>query len=431
MTKEEHERLSNIITDLQYFAITCKPKERPAPPFLVITKQTTQAEIALHKRRCEEYQKSLQKEVDTTSEKKVNSIITNKGDTELIKLKYGQGHIRLKQRKRKDGSIYKIYEGRYYDEFGKIKSVYAKTQSECLKLLRQAHPTKKTVKRIKTITLKEWLPEWFNLFKIKKIKPSTRRNYEHQIYSLIIPALGTYRLKDLSADVLQKFFISIDAGNTRSKVLVLLSAALDKAVILKKLESNPCKAVELPKYKKNKKRAFTYAEQCLILEKANEELAQIFFFLCVTGLRIGEFLALRKDDFFFEEHFFKVDKAITEGIKGEPKTETSNRIVYFTDEIFKYFNINLLGKYNYGALQQAFLRLTKKLTLKNVSLHSTRHTFSSICHSLHLNDKTLQALMGHATLAMTQDTYTHLLKKGESPIRNYLEKLCTFICTII
>ena len=349
----------------------------------------------------------------------------------MIKLKHGQGSIICKKRIRKDGTVNKFYEGRYMDENGKCKSVYAKKREDCAKMLKEIYAKKHKVKKQYNVTLKEWILEWYNLYKSKTLRDSSKRTYEQQINLYIIPKLGKYKLKALTTDLLQRFFNSIEYGNTQHKVFILLSASLDKAVVLRHLDFNPCLAVELPKYKRIKKRPFSYEEQTLILNTADDEMKQAFFFLCVTGLRVGEFLALRKSDFNIEEGYFKVDKAIVHGIKGATKSEASNRIVYFIPELFDYFNFKILGTFTYEKIRQRFYRLLKKLNLKGVSLHSTRHTFSTICHSMHITDKTLQVLMGHSTMAMTQDTYTHLIKKGDSEIRNYIQKLCTTISTTI
>lgn len=347
-----------------------------------------------------------------------------------MKLKYGQGCITLKTRERKDGSIYKIYEGRFYDEYGKIKSVYAKTKIECYNLLKKVHfGNNKTYLRKSYETVKDWVLEWYNTFKKKSIRASTRRNYETAINNYIIPGVGKYKLNAITGEVLQRFFNTIEAGNTRKKTLTLLTACFEKAVILKKMKFNECKAVEIPKYKKKKRRPFTYDEQDRITYSENQKISKIFTFLCCTGLRVGEFLALTKEDFFFEERFFKVDKALT--IDGEPKTDSSNRVVYFLDELINDFDFDLLGKYTYSGLRIGFDRLMKSLNIKGVSLHCTRHTFATVCHSLGMNDKVLQSLLGHSTLSMTQDVYMHLLKKGTSKIRNYLQAFCAFMCTTI
>lgn len=359
--------------------------------------------------------------------KKINSNFT--GEPELIKLKHGQGSISLKIRYNKNGTVYKIYQGRYYNEYGKLVSVYGKTQAECLQKLKQAHPVKKNQPARKVYpTFQEWMLAWYNDFKKNTIRTSVQRNYEAQMNTYIFPALGKIRLPSLSAETLQHFFKKFESGNTRKKLFLLISASLKKAVVLKKIQFNPCDAVELPKYKKKKRRPFEYEEQNKILSE-NNDVAQAFFFLCATGLRASEFLALTKDDFYFDQHVFKVDKALVQGNIEDPKSESGNRTVYFIDELFDYFDINLLGTFTYSSLSKGLKRLINKHQIKGVSLHCTRHTYATICHSFGLNDKTLQSQLGHATLAMTQDVYTHLLKKGPSKIRDYLDKLCTHIRT--
>ena len=365
-------------------------------------------------------------QLNSRNEKLVNSNLL-KGDKELIKLKYGQGSISVRLRYNKNGTIYKTYQGRYYDEFGKVKSVYGKTQQECLRKLKEAHPTKKG-KPAKQVfpTVQEWMLHWYNEYKKGTIRHSSQRGYEQQMNAYIFPALGKIKLPALTTDYLQHFFNKIEAGNVRKKIYLLLSACLKKAVLLKKIQFNPCDAVELPKFKKKKRRPYEYSEQNALLSEENN-VAQAFFFLCATGLRVGEFLALTKDDFYPDQSLFKVDKAIVQGIEGETKSDASNRTVYYTEELFEHFDLNLLGTFTYPGLRSGFSRLLKKHDISGVSLHCTRHTYATICHSFGMNDKTLQSQLGHSTLAMTQDVYTHLLKKGESKIRTYLEQLCTHI----
>ncbi len=366
-------------------------------------------------------------QLNSRNERIVNSNFL-KGENELIKLKHGQGSITLRIRYNKNGTIYKIYQGRYYDEFGKIRSVYGKTQQECLRNLRAANPKKKNApcKQIYP-TLKEWMLSWYNDYKKGSLRLSTQKSYEALMDTYVFPALAKIKLPAITTDYLQHFFIKIKGGNTRKKIFLLLSACLNKAVVLKKLPFNPCDAVELPKYKKKKRRPFEYEEQNLILAE-DCKTAQAFFFMCATGLRIGEFLALTKDDFYFDQNIFKVDKALVQGVVGEPKSDAGCRNVYFLQELFEHFDINLLGTFSYSGLKNSLDKIMLKNNIKGVSWHCTRHTYATLCHSSRMDDKVLQTQLGHSTLAMTQDVYTHLLKKGTSKIGAYLNNLCTHIC---
>lgn len=367
--------------------------------------------------------------VDSQLNNEKNQIEFLKGDEDLIKLKHGCGTLRIRTRIGKKGNLYKIYEGRYYNEFGQFRSVYGKTQAECVKKLKEALKFKHKGEKIKTLILEEWIKTWYKEFKAPNLRPSSARNMESQINYHIIPHIGKKKLSELTGETLQKFFNNIEGGNIRKKVYCTLNECLNKAVVLKKTVSNECSAVVLKKYKKQARRPITYEEQNKIFGVGMNKHVQALFFLSATGLRVGEFLALKKSDFFFDEQFFKVDKAISAGEEGRTKTDSSERIVYFTPKLFDYFNLDLLGTFTYAGLRMGIDRLFKNLGIKGLSLHSTRHTFASICHSLGMNDKVLQNQLGHSTLAMTQDTYTHLLRKGTSNLYLYLQDYLTYICT--
>lgn len=70
-----------------------------------------------------------------------------------------------------------------------------------------------------------------------------------------------------------------------------------------------------------------------------------------------------------------------------------------------------------------FAELYDKLGIKNATIHSFRHTFVSTLYALGVSAKRIQTLAGHATIDMTLNTYTHLLDKGNSVIREYLQQL--------
>ena len=61
--------------------------------------------------------------------------------------------------------------------------------------------------------------------------------------------------------------------------------------------------------------------------------------------------------------------------------------------------------------------------LSNLAVHSASHTFSSMCYRAGISDKFIQDMMGHATLAMTMDTYTHTMAQGTSPVWDYAKTL--------
>lgn len=360
----------------------------------------------------------------------------------MQKLKYGNGSISPRCRKRKDGTERRYYQGRIYID-GEQKTVYANTQAECnvkLKKLR-VERDKVLAQRLLNIegehcgnqseskqrfrTFGEWIDEWAEQCKVGKQKETYTPEFRRQV-ATVRAALGKLILRKIEPLELQRYFNSLPRSNTAVKKYDIVNGCLQKAEDFGIIKRNPCRAVEKPTYRKQKRRAFELAEQCEILSALNERYAAVFFFLCGTGLRVGEFLALTPANVDFDENFITVgaSKDIKTGIVVEPKTEAGIRKVYFADSLFKAFDVQTLGTYTYYGIKKAFNKVFKRLKLSGISVtHSCRHTFASLLYAVGVSDKIIQSLCGHADLKTTMDTYTNILLRGNSPIFEYIRQL--------
>ena len=102
-------------------------------------------------------------------------------------LKYGQGCLSLRIRKNKDGTEYKFYQIRYYDDYGIRHTTTAKTQAEALKLLNTNNKrTLRNSKRNKPISFGEDLQRWFDIFKKPKLQKNTIGSYQKLLNSIPI-----------------------------------------------------------------------------------------------------------------------------------------------------------------------------------------------------------------------------------------------------
>lgn len=151
--------------------------------------------------------------------------------------------------------------------------------------------------------------------------------------------------------------------------------------------------------------------------------------LC-TGLRIGEFLAIDFNNINYQTRTIFINRTVdikNNTIKPYTKTDSSTRHIIFLPEIDKYFKyINKQLKQGqaltYNSVRKFFKRQYKKLQIKR-NLHSFRHTFISMAYYVGIKPKIIQCFVGHATIEMTMNTYTHLLEPGNSIFLNYFEKL--------
>ena len=369
----------------------------------------------------------------------------------MRKLKYGDGSISPRQRKRKDGTIRRFYQGRIYID-GEQKTVYAGTQTECLEKLKELREERDRVQAQRLLNIEgqecsgqsggklqfrtygEWLDEWVKQFKAGKLRDDYFEEFVKKV-ATIKDALGGLQLKKIESLELLRYINSLPRRNSTVKTYDIINGSLQKAEDFGIIKHNPCRAVERPTYDAQKRRAFELEEQTAILDELGERYAKAFYFLCCTGLRIGEFLALQPCDIDFDRHCIKVDSTLSlkSGKDKETKTVAGVRKVYFSDELFKVFGMDALGTFTYKGIKKAFNKVYKKLGIEDVSVtHSCRHTFSSLLYAVRVSDKIIQMQMGHADVATTMKTYTDILMKGDSPILDYIRKLkSTLISTLL
>jgi integrase len=157
----------------------------------------------------------------------------------------------------------------------------------------------------------------------------------------------------------------------------------------------------------------------------------VFWVMVCSGVRVGEFIALdfSKDINYTDGEIFVSKSAdIHTGEISTPKTETSTRHIPFVKPLLPYlrqlkeFQANG-GKFTYPMISCHFKRLYNRLKLLGYNLHSFRHTFISLCYYVGMREKYIQEYAGHATLEMTMNTYTSILKHGFSPFLDYFKEL--------
>ena len=277
----------------------------------------------------------------------------------------------------------------------------------------------------------EYLLRWYELYKLPRNCKNTNDAMLYYITKRIIPALGNVPLSKLSGDMIQKFLSGIKENNTRIKIGQIIKGSLTKAVKLRLLIYNPFEAVEVSGYRKVHYRAVTLKEQCIILRNIKNPLYfSVFNVLICTGLRIGEFLAIDCQSVCFEDRYITVKRTVdiqSGEIQNRTKTYTSLRkvpflreLTPFLKEILTYIEGN--KRLSYNQVKKYFQKLFKRLGITGINLHSYRHTFGCMCYRAGIKDKSIQKLMGHASLDVTMNTYVDVMGSEDSPLDKYFEK---------
>jgi integrase len=173
--------------------------------------------------------------------------------------------------------------------------------------------------------------------------------------------------------------------------------------------------------------------------RAGRGFEALYVLAITTGMRQGELLALRWQDVDVENATISVRRTLTRNggrvAIGEPKTKKSRRSIRLTSRAvealkahleYRLRQIEILGdRYEDQSLlfttdtggpinpfnlrKRSFAPLLKKAKLPHIRFHDLRHTCATLLLTQGTHPKYVQELLGHATLAITLDTYSHVL----------------------
>ena len=367
--------------------------------------------------------------------------------------KRGQGEGSIS--KRPDGTWWaRITVGKTPDGKQKRKAFYGKTRKEVQEKLTAAlnDINNNTYIEPSKMTVEQWMHIWMRDYKKTSIKPKTYVAYESIIKNHIIPAVGKYTLASLRNDMVQRFVNELSSDKnlkslTIERIVGILKTALEQAVDNDLIIKNPASRIKMPLKQERSARVLTINEQKLFIEAAKEHRnGEIFLLILGTGLRIGEALALTWDDIDFQNHILSVNRTQVEYCEhidgktvyhrecGTPKTQKSKRKIPLMPAIvemlldlkeqrehekqqFKavYQDNGLLfcNQYgislNYTAIVTKMKSICKKTGLEGVHPHTLRHTFATRGLENGIDIKIMQELLGHSSIKMTADLYTHVL----------------------
>lgn len=349
---------------------------------------------------------------------------------------------RYTKRKDRDGVSKQIVIG--YKPNGKkdIKTLYGKNDDEIDEQLYEIkHQIKKGIYVSEKITLEEWSLEWLELYKKPKER-NTYNMYKSMVVTHINPALGRYNLLDLKTHHLQKLVNSfLERGEQRAAEIckITLTQIFKQAMFNDYVFKNVASAIELPTKKKTKKRALTESEKAFVLNANYSDIEKAYLYLLYyTGMRRGEALAVSRNDFDFTNNVINVRRNIvykgnTGSMNNYLKTSSSNREVPLLPQLkevilpyieklpsiylfewdgcfpLKMHHFKKLWKNIFTSINEKAGGNEKILAInKDITPHMFRHNFATILYYAGVDIKSAQRIMGHSTINILLDIYTHL-----------------------
>lgn len=310
----------------------------------------------------------------------------------------------------------------------------------------EAEKGRKPVAR--TLTVADMVTEYMAA---KKAKWANRTFWNNEdIYKRHVqPHLGHLKAAGLNPPVLRSYFERLERdGLGRSgqhQIKCLLSGAYKHAIADGILRDNPTVHVQpvTPEASRGgaKLKAFTVEEAGRFFETAlTDRWGLVLGFMAVTGIRIGEAVALQWDDLGEEkakgarrsERYAQIVRTRSEfkgqAYENETKTAAGMRRIYLSDDAVQIIDTmrrvvaveaqahgNGVGPYVFPStdgrpmrqdtVRHVMKRLCEEAGVPVLSPHKLRHTFTSVMHSRGLNAAELSVHLGHASITTTLNIY--------------------------
>jgi integrase len=353
-----------------------------------------------------------------------------------------------------EGSIYKRKDKRWVGQYlvhtaegPKYRYIYGRTRQAVAEKLTKAVADRDAGLTFDAgrMTVGKYLDRWLSDSMKSMVRVSTYERHEGIIRLHIKPSLGRVGLKKLTPPHVRGLHREkLDAGlapATVRKIHSTLHKALSQAVSDGIVPRNAAD-VKAPRPAPEEIHPLSENEARALLDAARSHenrFEALYVMAITTGLRRGELLGLRWEDVDLERGVLRVGRALVrEGGRhtlGETKTKRGRRQIKLTPRTVNALKahrkkqlvekMELAGLYQDDAMifatgvgtpvnpenlvNRSFKPLLKRARLPEIRFHDLRHTCATLLLGRGVHPKFVQELLGHATIAMTLDTYSHYL----------------------
>ena len=343
--------------------------------------------------------------------------------------------------RRKDG----LYMARYTLQTGtgsKRKALYGKTRQEVSEKLNKALADRDggLIFDAENLTVGEYLDRWLRDSVQGSVRASTYKSYGQQVRRYLKPSLGQMKLRKLSPMHVQWLYREMQDRGLSARTVqyahVVLHRALEQATRWGMVGRNVAEDVDSPQVKREEMRPLNRDQTRALLKAAEGNRLEALYILAVhTGMRPGELLALKWDDIDLDSGTLQLNRALSDGEFTTPKTARSRRRIKLTSASVKalrahrkrqleermqraglwqdyglVFPSTVGTPINHRNLVRSFKSLLTCAGLSQaVRLYDLRHTCATLLLSRDVHPKYVQELLGHASIALTLDTYSHVI----------------------
>jgi integrase len=291
-------------------------------------------------------------------------------------------------------------------------------------------------------TLDQFLLFWLPTYR-QQVRATTYEHRHGHLTAHITPVFGAVRLADLTTIKVQAWVNDLSASRKPRTVVGIfntLRKVLSDAVRMELLSRNVTKGVVLPKITHDELEVYSPEQAAQLFSAARgNDLEALYVLALTTGMRQGELLGLKWSDIDWPGQRLHIKRALVDVRGGgvaeqEPKTRSSRRGVPLTGLALdalkrrrirqteqrlqrgplwadtEYVFTNTFGRPLRRAhlLDQQYYPLLERAGLPKIRFHNLRHSTATILLSMGVHPKVVQELLGHSSIKMTMDLYSHV-----------------------
>ena len=359
-----------------------------------------------------------------------------------------------KRRAKGEGSIYKEeYSDCWVAQItlpnGQRKKKRSKRQQVVREWLHEQHTAVQANLLLKDerLSLGEYLGRFMDDVASHSLAPSTIRSYNYLIKNHIVPEIGQIKLVSLRPDHLQSLYSKkLKEGLSKRTVQYIhavIRRALNQAVKWGLLYRNPTNAVTPPRPRRKPHQTLSVEQAKAFLKAVEDHTYFPLYFLAIScGLRKGELLGLQWPSVELERGKIRVRHTLVDiqgnTHLGQPKSDAANRTITIPKSVIKALKQHQIKT---GALEgyvfttstghpisprnltRHFHSVLKKIGLPRIPFHSLRHTFATILLQSNVHPRLVQEMLGHSTIVLTLDTYSHVIPDHHEEAANEMDEI--------
>ena len=329
--------------------------------------------------------------------------------------------------------------GKYNYHWETVRATKKEAEKRRTELLHQLD-TGAFIKPSKT-TFTEYLERWLKDYARPKISPRGYERYVGIIKKYFIPEMGFIPLTQLKPEHIQRHYTNIRSQGLKPETVrfhhALIHKALQTAIKWGLLNRNPADGVDIPKNGHTEMQTWDDFEVRQFLDTAKNSIYYALFHTALfTGMRRSELLGLKWADVEIQQidvcrslHHLKDGSYIF----TQPKSEKSKRTIALSpssvlvlaehkerQQAVRTMLGETLGKDDLvfstpqgsplrpNTITRAWTMLAAKAGVKPIRLHDARHTHASLMLKQGIHPKIVQERLGHSTISMTLDIYSHV-----------------------